>query len=166
VITQPTSIASGDWRRAPYVTDYRSELLDTLLVERATWGAEAPLQTIGGITTAAPSYIWFRFWFAEGEQVIEKYFDAQRQPMGYYLPVSTRWKRKEMRWSASSLILAVWLDMRDHLTVLHENTFDAAIEAELFTPVEVEQAEQRIRRLTLAIVQKRLPPPLVRNFAI
>ena len=48
------------------MTDYRSELLDDLLVERATWSVDAPEQRLAGKLIAAPGFVWFRFWFAEG----------------------------------------------------------------------------------------------------
>lgn len=51
-------------------------------------------------------------------------------------------------------------------TVFHEAEFDQAVVAGTITPVEAEQAELRIRELTLAVAQKRFPPAMVRNFTI
>ena len=148
------------------MTDYRSELLDDLLVERATWSVDAPEQRLAGQRIAAPGFVWFRFWFAEGEQLIEKYFDPQRKAVGYYMPISTTWRRRDTYWSATNLFLSLWLDVEGHMTVLNEDHFEQLVNKEGLTENEVEHAEQRLRRLTLSIAQKRFPPPLVRNFAI
>lgn len=148
------------------MVDYRSELLDDLLVERASWDRNAPEKRMAGQIVAAASFVWFRFWFAEGEQLIEKYFDTQRKPIGYYMPISTTWRRRDTHWSASDLILGLWLDVDGHMTVLNEDRFEQAVANEKITDSEVEHAEHRLRRLTLSISQRRFPPPLVRNFAI
>ena len=163
-ITQ--TLVSGAWQRAPFMTDYRSELLDDLLVERATWSVDAPEQRLAGQLIAASGFVWFRFWFAEGEQLIEKYFDPLRKAVGYYMPISTTWRRRDTYWSATNLYLGLWLDVEGHMTVLNEEHFEQLVSKEGLTENEVEHAEQRLRRLTLSIAQKRFPPPLVRNFAI
>lgn len=160
------TFTSGAWQRATFMTDYRSELLDDLLVERASWDQSAPERHLGGKLIAAPGFVWFRFWFAEGEQLIEKYFDTQRKSIGYCMPISTTWRRRDTHWSATNLHLALWLDVQGHMTVLNEDHFEQLVGTEDLTESEIEHAEQRLRRLTLSIAQKRFPPPLVRNFAI
>lgn len=163
---QSSTFASGVWQQAPYMVDYRSELLDDLLVERASWDRNAPEQRIAGQLIAATGFVWFRFWFAEGEQLIEKYFDTQRKPVGYFMPISTTWRRRDTHWSATDLILGLWLDVAGHMTVLNEDRFEQAVVNQSISATDVEHAEQRLRRLTLSISQRRFPPPLVRNFAI
>ena len=146
--------------------DYRSELLDDLLVERATWDQNAPEQLLSGQCIAAPGFVWFRFWFAEGEQLIEKYFDNNRKSIGYYMPISSTWRRRDTHWSATNLFLGLWLDVGGRMTVLNEDHFEQLAGIDSLTDTEIDHAEQRMRRLTLSISQKRFPPPLVRNFAI
>lgn len=160
------TFVSGAWQRTPFMTDYRSELLDDLLVERASWERNAPDLRVGNQVIAASGYVWFRFWFAEGEQLIEKYFDTQRKSVGYYMPISTTWRRRDTHWSATNLHLGLWLDVEGRMTVLNEDHFEQLVAKEGLTATEIEHAEQRLRRLTLSIAQKRFPPPLVRNFAI
>ena len=159
-------LASGDWRQSPHMTDYRSEWLSGVLVERATWLPTAPLQRIGGTITAAAGYIWFRFWVQEIEQVIEKYFDAGLKPVGIFAPICSNWRRRDARVIAPSLYLGLWLDVGGRVTVLNEKLFDDAARVGDLTPVEVEHAEHRIRELTTGIIQKRFPPGLVKNLAL
>ncbi len=162
----PLTISSGAWQRIPHMTDYRSELLDDLLVERANWDSAAPLLHVADRAAAGPGYVWFRFWFAEGEQMIEKYFDPQRKAIGYYMPITTTWRRKDTLWSASNLVLALWLDVTGRMTVLNEQEFEQEISNNILPVDAADHAERRVRRLTLSISQKRFPPPLVRNFSI
>lgn len=163
---QLTLLASGDWRQAPHMTDYRSEWLSGVLVERATWLPAAPIQQIGALITAAPGYIWFRFWVQEIEQVIEKYFDASLKPIGVFAPICASWRRRDARVVAPNLLLGLWIEASGRVTVLNEASFDEAVRASDLTPVEVEHAEHRIRELTTGIIQKRFPPGLVKNLTL
>ncbi len=163
---QLSLLASGDWRQSPYMTDYRSEWLSGVLVERATWLPTAPTQKIGATTTAAAGFIWFRFWVQEIEQVIEKYFDASLKAVGIFAPICANWRRRDARVIAPSLFLGLWIDANGRVTVLNEKIFDEAARAGELTPVEVEHAEHRIRELTTGVIQKRFPPGLVKNLSL
>lgn len=163
---QLTLLASGDWRQFSHMTDYRSEWLSGVLVERATWLPSAPLQKIGATIIASSGYIWFRFWVQEIEQVIEKYFDAGLKPVGTFAPICANWRRRDSRVIAASLFLSLWIDANGRVTVLNEKAFEDAVRAGDLTPVEVEHAEHRIRELTTGIIQKRFPPGLVKNLSL
>ncbi len=159
-------IISGAWQTNPSLTDYRAEWLSEVLVERATWAPTAEPQQVGDAQVAGPGYIWFRFWFLEDGQVMEKYFDAEGNPVGVYVPICMPLERENSTLSTQGLILALWIEPDGRVTVLHEEEFDAKAMAGELTPVQVEHAEYRIRELTTAIGQNRFPPALVRNFAI
>jgi hypothetical protein len=148
------------------LTDYRSQLLDTMLVERATWTAAAPLQRIGETIIAAPGYIWLRFWLLESEEVLEKYFDQNRRSLGFYLPICMPIVRRGARFQSKPLWLGMWLQPNGRLVVLGEDAFEEAAAAGELSPVEVEHAEFRIRALSLEIHQKRYPPGMVRTFGL
>jgi predicted RNA-binding protein associated with RNAse of E/G family len=163
---QLVMIASGEWQRSPTMTDYRVEWVSGMLVERATWTHEAAEIRIGRTVVAAPGYIWFRFWLQETEQVVEKYFDAARNAVGLYVPITASWRRRDTRMIAPSLFLGLWFDAGGRLTVFNEHLFDNAAKAGDLTPIEVEQAEQRIRTLTAAINQKKFPPSVIKNLQL
>ncbi len=80
-------IASGDWQRQPDLYDYRYDWRNDILVERATWAESAPVQQLGPTTIAAPGYVWFRFWLAEGDHILDKYFDDGGSAIGIYAHV-------------------------------------------------------------------------------
>ncbi len=157
---------SGEWQNAEQMTDYRSERFTDMLVERATWTQTAPTRTIDGTEVAAPDYIWFRFWLLGQQQIVEKYFDAERQLVGMYAPVSAPFQVTEKTIASVSLALALWLQEDGRITVLNEAEFDAAIAAQVFTPKDAAFAEQRIRELMLDIGQNLFPPAMVRNFIL
>jgi hypothetical protein len=157
-------ITSGEWQSSPLMTDYRAELFDKMFVERATWLPSAPLQRVGDTVVAAPGYIWVRFWLLEGEEPIEKYFDPERNTIGFYLPLCMPVQRRGVGFFAHTLLLSLWLHQTGRLTVLGETAFDAAVAAGDLAPVEIEHAEYRIRTLTFEINQKRYPPGMVRTF--
>lgn len=159
-------IQSGDWKANGHVSDYRSQLLDKMFVERATWQATTPTQKIGETVVAAPGYVWVRFWLLEGEEPIEKYFDDQRQVIGLFLPICMPVQRRGNGFFARSLFLALWLEANERLTVIGEEAFDAAAANGELAPVEVEHAEYRIRTLTYEINKRRFPPGIVRTFAL
>lgn len=159
-------IQSGEWKANAHMGDYRSQLLDKMFVERATWHADASTQTIGDTVIAAANYVWMRFWLLDGEEPIEKYFDDQRKFVGLYLPICMPVQRRGNGFFAQSLLLALWLEANDRLTVIGEEAFDAAAASGELAPVEVEHAEYRIRTLTLEINQRRYPPGIVRTFAL
>jgi predicted RNA-binding protein associated with RNAse of E/G family len=159
-------IISGEWQANRLLTDYRSQLLDKMFVERATWTRSAPVKQIGDTVIAAPGYVWVRFWLLEGEEPVDKYFDSERRVVGFYVPLCSPLQRKGAVFSASTLHLALWLLPDGRLTVMGEAAFEAASATGELTPVEVEHAEYRIRVLTLEINQKRYPPGIVRTFGL
>ena len=161
-----TYISSGAWQNVPDMVDYRSEWLTGMLVERATWAPGAPEQRVGNLVVGAPGYVWFRFWLQESEQIVEKYFDTDKKMVGYYAPICAAWRRRETRLIAPSLILGLWLQQSGRLTVMFEDVVERAAAAEDLTPLEVEQAEQRVRELTLAIHRQKWPPAMVKGLEL
>lgn len=161
-----TLITAGEWQSHPLLMDYRTEWLSGALIERATWRPSAPEQRMEGVVTASVGHIWFRFWLVEIEQVIEKYFDSARRLIGYHIPICAAWRRRDAQFLAPHLLLSLWLTPGGRLTVLHEAEFEAAAKAGALTPVEVEQAEQRIREITAGIALKRFPPGLVKTLML
>ncbi len=157
---------NGEWQRTPQLIDYRTESLTNLIVERVTWDTDAPVQLIGDIPIANPGYVWLRFWLLEEALVLEKYFDAEQQPIGYYLPICMPAKRQNDQLQATSLALALWLTPDGRVTVLHEAEFDATVSKGEIAPVEAAHAEYQIRELTTLIARSNFPPALVRNFAL
>lgn len=162
----PEIITNGAWQSAPHLIDYRAEWFNEMLVERVTWSPTAPMRQLGNRVTAGPGCVWFRFWLLENELMLEKYFDATGRVIGFYIPISMPLQRRVNTLRVIWLILGLWLQPDDRVTVLHEAEFEKAVAAGTITPVEAEQAELRIRELTLAIAQKRFPPAMVRNFSI
>lgn len=159
-------ITNGAWQSVAQMTDYRAEWFSEMLVERATWSPDAAEQFIGDQMIVQPGAVWLRFWLLESELMVEKYFDATGQPLGFYVPISMPLQRRVSTLRIITLVLALWIQPDERVTVLHEAEFDQAVAAGVITPVEAEQAEQRIRELTLFVVQKRFPPAMVRNFTI
>jgi predicted RNA-binding protein associated with RNAse of E/G family len=159
-------LISGMWRSAPHMGDYRTEWLQEMLVERVTWGEEAPTVQLRGVTVAAPGHIWFRFWLPEQQQVVEKYFDAKRQPLGLYVPLCAPLQRQGEGYSTTSLLLALWLDLSGRVMMMHEDEFESAAASGRMTPDQAELAETNIRLLTGGVAQATFPPAMVRNFAL
>lgn len=164
-------IESGEWQSEPHLEDYRAEWPADMLVERATWTADAPMKQITAhsntlVTIAAPGYVWFRFWLPDHDQVVERYFDGAGEAIGTYIPICAPLERTGGTYRAKHLMLSLWLEADERLTALHEEDFDAAVAAERLTPVESERAESQFRALTMAVGQKSFPPALVRNLTI
>lgn len=160
------NILSGEWQRNANLVDYRTEALTNVVVERATWQTLGEPMLITDTTIADRGYVWLRFWLLEDETVVEKYYDAQGQSIGYYVPIAMPLKRRGEQLETYSLLLALWLQPDDRVTVLYEEQFEAAVAAADITPVEAEHAEFRIRELTAILAKKQFPPALVRNFEI
>ncbi len=159
-------IASGDWQRQPDLYDYRYDWRNDILVERATWAEAAPLQRLGSTTIAAPGFVWFRFWLAEGDHILDKYFDDSGIAIGIYAHVGIGLPHQGRGYSMVDLILGLWITGQSRITVQNEARFEAAVAGGLISPVESEHAEHQLREMTAAIAHKRFPPALVRNFAI
>ncbi len=159
-------IASGEWNQNPEMRDYRSEWLSDLLVERATCSDGALNRQLGQVTIGGPGFVWFRFWLAEGEYILEKYFDPDGQALGMYARIGMAVPHKGRGFSALNLLLGLWITDEGHVTVLNEPEFDAAVAGGELSPVEAEHAEQQIREVTMAIASGRFPPPIVRNLSI
>lgn len=159
-------IHSGEWGTWPNMGEYRAEWLSGLLVERATWQGDAPAQALDGVQVVGSGYVWFRFWLPKPRQIVEKYFDADGRALGIYLPVSDSVRLSDQQYSTHHLWLGLWLLPSDHLTVLGEAAFEAAIDAQTLSPSQVEWAETRVRELTREVSRKQMPPAMIRNFAI
>ncbi len=167
----PKVIESSEWQFNDLMVDYRFEWPGDMLVERATWHANAPEQQVviqgaEPVTIALAGYIWFRFWLADEEQLVERYFDNDGQPVGTYVPICMPLERQGRNYITTELLLGLWIAADGRVTVRHEEEFDQAVSSGTITPVESERAEIRIRELTGAIAQKQFPPALVRNFSI
>lgn len=160
------NILSGEWQRNANLIDYRTEALTNIVVERVTWAISDPPIQIADTVIADQGYVWLRFWLLEDETVIEKYYGTDGQTIGYYVPISMPLKRRGEQLETYSLLLALWLQPDDHITVLHEETFERAVAVSDISPVEAEHAEMRIRELTSIVAKKQFPPALVRNFEI
>ncbi len=157
---------SGSWAEHPHMEDYRHEWFGDLLVERATWRADAPSRHLANTQVSGPGYIWFRFWLTDGGYVVEKYFDPQGQVLGIYIPVAPPIQLQGEQYRTTQLLLGLWLDPGGRVRVLEEEAFDRAAHEGLLQEAEVAMAERRIRELTLSIHRGQFPPPLIRNFEI
>jgi len=161
-----TVIASGDWDRDPLMSDYHAEWLSDMLVERATWTSHVGAHRINQQLVGAPGYVWFRFWLANGEHILEKYFDDRGQPLGMYARIGMNIPHRGRGLSMLNLLLGLWITDDGRITVLNEAEFDAAVSNNTISPVEAEHAEQQIREVTMAIAHRRYPPPIVRNLTL
>lgn len=159
-------IRSGEWRDHIQMTDYRSEWLSSLLIERVMWREDAESHFLDTTQIAGPHYIWFRFWLPDPCQVVEKYFSAESETVGIYMPVSDSIEQHGDRYTTTHLVLGLWLAPSGRLTVMGERCFEDAVHREQLAPTQADRAESRIRQLTAEIHRERLPPPLIRNFAI
>lgn len=170
IMEKPPTVSSGEWQNKPGLIDYRSEWLSEVLVERVTWSEDAEShfmrEMIADVQIAGPGYVWMRFWLKEEEQVLEKYFDAQGDVVGFYTPVCMPLVQENSTLSTQTLALALWYDVEGRLTILGEEEFDQAAKEKTLAPVEIEHAEHRIRELTLNVLNRTFPPGLVRNFSI
>ncbi len=160
------NILKGEWQQQVALADYRTEELTDIVVERATWSAAAPVQQIADASIAKPGYVWLRFWLLTDAMLVEKYYDSEGETIGYRVPICMPVKRRNEQLEAYSLILALWLQPDERVTVLHEDLFEAAVKSGEITPVEAEHAELRIRELTTELSRQHFPPGLVRNFEI
>jgi predicted RNA-binding protein associated with RNAse of E/G family len=160
------SIQSGEWRDLSHIADYRFEWLSGLLVERATWHVDAEPYSVNGVQIGGSEWVWFRFWLPEPRQIIDKYFDVQGDAVGVYMPISDPIELHGDQYSALHLLLGLWLQPSGRLTVTGEDRFEDAIKQGQLTSEQIQWAEVRIREMTAEINRDRLPPPLIRNFAI
>lgn len=160
------NIIKGEWQRESAFTDYRTESLTNVVVERATWHSETTTRPITPTVAASAGSILLRFWLLEDEVLVEKHYDSQGNAVGYYIPICMPIKRRSDHLEAYSLLLALWVEPDDRVTVLHEESFEQAVTNGEITPVEAEHAEFRIRELTAALTRKQFPPGLVRKFEI
>lgn len=165
-MSELTLIRSGDWKTQPGLADYLVGLLDDLLVERAIWGEGAQASTAGGRVQAQPGQIWYRFWLWRDDQVVERYFDADGQPLGTQIDLCMPIQASEQVWRARDLLLDIWLAPDGRVTVANEAAYDAAVAAGQLSMDEARWAEAHVRRLTGAIAQRRFPPAMVRNWQV
>jgi predicted RNA-binding protein associated with RNAse of E/G family len=159
-------IHSGAWDACSEMVAYRSEWLSNLLVERARWRDESEPRRIGATQIAGPGYVWFRFWLPEPQQLVEKYFDEDGNPVGSYLPICEPIQVENGQYRTVHLWLGLWLAPSGHVMVMDEERFDAAVHAGDITAEQAAWAEMHIRELTADISRERMPPPLIRNFSI
>ena len=166
----PTIISSGSWQSDSDFTDCRAEWLTDVLVERATWSDNAPESLLNiaenGLRIGGAYFVWLRFWFKNENYLLEKYFDPDLQNIGIFVPVCMPFQQRGDTLVTQSLMLGLWINPIGRVTVIEEECFDHAVGTGDISPVEAEQAEIRIRQLTLSIGRGLFPPALVRNFTI
>jgi len=161
-----STIVNGEWQDLPGVAHYLAGLIDDVLIERAIWGQPEGASTAGGRVQAAPGQIWYRFWLWRDDQVVERYFDGQGQPLGTQVDVCMPLHVDEHRWTARDLLLNIWISPQGRVTVGNEAAFDAAVQSGQINAEEAAWAEEHVRRLTGAIAQRRFPPAMVRNWQV
>ena len=148
------------------MTDYRSEWLSDLLVERVTWRQDALPLDLDDLQIAGPGYVWFRFWLPDPRQIIDKYFDAAGEAVGIYLPITDAITLKEREYQTHHLLLSLGLTSAGRLTVLGEPAFEEALQTGELSEAQAERAEEQIRAVTAQIHKDRMPPALIRNFSV
>jgi predicted RNA-binding protein associated with RNAse of E/G family len=116
------------------------------------------VQTLGATTIAAPGYVWFRFWLAEGDRILDKYFDDNGNAIGIYVHVGMGLPHQGRGYSMVDLILGLWITGQARVTVHNEARFDAAVASGRISPVEAEHAEHQLREITASVALKRFPP--------
>jgi predicted RNA-binding protein associated with RNAse of E/G family len=160
------TIHSGEWQDLPGVASYLAGLIDDVLIERAIWAAPAEAVSASGRALAGPGHIWYRFWLWRDDQVVERYFDAQGQPLGTQVDLCMPLQVGETEWTARDLLLNIWISPQGQVTVSNEAAFEAAVRNGQLTEEEASWAEEHVRRLTGAISQRRFPPAMVRNWQV
>ena len=165
-----TVISSEAWQGDSDFTDCRAEWLTDVLVERATRSDTAPESFLSiaesELRIGAASFVWMRFWFRKDNFLVEKYFNPDLRSIGMFVPICMPLQQSGEILHTESLVLGLWIDPSDRVTVVGEDDFDRAVGVGDISPVEAEQAEIRIRQMTLSITRGTFPPALVRNFAI
>ena len=168
----PQRITSGDWRKVAMMEDYRVERLSDILVERATWRADAaasaapsaaPVDICGQQVNQAGA-VWFRFWLVLADRIVDKYFDADGAMLGMRVPICMPIESDGSHLRTVDLDLALWIGAEGQVTVINEDLFDEAAATGALTPQQVEYGEQAIRELTLAVAARKFPSALIRNF--
>ncbi|MEZ4613883.1 MAG: hypothetical protein R2867_00010 [Caldilineaceae bacterium] len=92
------NILNGEWQRSNDLTDYRTETLSNIVVERAAWQLGVESRLLADTVVADAGYVWLRFWLLEEVVLVEKYYDAEAQPIGYYVPICMPLKRRGNNW--------------------------------------------------------------------
>jgi predicted RNA-binding protein associated with RNAse of E/G family len=159
-------IVPGQWRTVEYMVDYRVERLSNMLVERATWNEDAPVQVVSDTVVAAPGYIWFRFWVLKAEQIVQKYFDDSGQEVGIYAPICKPFLDADHGLATADLILGLWNTVDGRVMVLNEAEYEAAVLSGLISADEAKEAELRIREMTAAAAKGQFPQAIIRNFEL
>ena len=163
-------VHSGEWQHSADFLDYRAEWLSDVLVERATYAPNARVQNIQRVldntVIARDRFVWVRFWYRQNNQIFEKYFDAEQRAIGVYIPVCMPIEQNGSALRTVSLVLGLWIDRVGRVTVMGEDAFDAVVAMKKLSPVQIEQAEHRIRELTHLVHTKKFPPAMVRNFSL
>ena len=159
-------IKSGEFGDPAAVSDYRSEQLGDILVERIIWGEQPNPRGLAGDTVADSGYVWYRFWLPGEDQVVERYYDDQGRLIGTQIDVCTTLHLDERGWRAEDLILDIWISPDERVTVHNEDAFDRAVLLGELDSAQAARAERHVRQLTAAIARGRFPPPLVRNWQI
>ena len=161
---------SGEWAGQTRVVDYRSEWIGEKLIERVTFSESAPLASCAfarmGTMVRQPLQDIVRFWLLDGGQIIDKGFDGEAEPVGYFAPVTAGFERDGDTLEATQLYLGLSMDQEGRVTVTGEAEFEQAVARNELSQDEIQLAEERIRELTLAAAAKQWPSPFVRNFAI
>jgi hypothetical protein len=169
-VTLDQEWVSGVWEDRTGVAHYRAESFSDKVVERVTFRqAVNPYHGDDSLSFAEwmeKTVDLVRFWLLQQDQVIDKTFDSEGAPLGYFSPVSRPLERRDGGVCAQLLMLGLCMDADQRLTVTGEEAFDAAVAAGEVTPVESEHAEHRIRQMTLASAVGEWPPAFVRNFAL
>ena len=160
------AIHSGAWRHEPGVADYAEGIIDGILIERVIWGGQAVPKASGSTQTAGPGYTWYRFWLAQDDQIVERYYDGDGQLVGTQVDLCLPLEITEVAWSTRDLLLDLWISPDWRVTVRGEAVFEEAIRRGQITALQATWAEEHLRQLTRAIAQRRFPPPMVRNWQV
>ena len=157
-------IISGDFGDPAMVRDYRAERLGDTLIERIVWGEMPAPRRLRGETVADAGFIWFRFWLSAHDQIVERYYDREAQPIGAQIDICMPLTCDENGCRTVDLILDIWISADGQVTVHKEDAFDRAVLDGDLDATQAERAEKQLRSLTAAIARNRFPPPLVRHW--
>lgn len=146
------SLRQEEWERHPDTIDYQAEDTQRMLMEKARYVSSGP-----GLSGTK-----VRFWLKWDGRVVEKFFTASLDAVGYWMPVCTGFDAARTPYETQATYLSILVSAQRRIVVAGENALAAA----QLPAAEADALQARLKALRYECLSRKFPPAIIRNFEL
>ena len=150
------ALTQAQWQDDDHTWDYACADTQRMVMEKARY-SDRDLQLSG---------VKVRFWLKEHASIVDKFFAADLEPVGWFAVVCTGFDAAHAPLRTETRFVGIGINPQRRIVVTGESRLQQALARQAVTPAEAAQLQAQLRQLRIDCMANRYPPAIVRNFAL